>query len=122
MKKQWRTVPNFPEYEVSNHGDVRSFKNGKKTTLKGSKRKFNEYTFVKLRNASGSKTFGVHQLVSIAFLEHQLNNGTTVHHKKRKTNNRVENLVVIRTHDPTFEKKVVFKREQSQYKEFNPFE
>lgn len=84
----WKTVKDYPNYEVSNMGRVRN-KEGKilcfETTEKG-------YFRVDLTNNEGRKHFKVHRLVASAFIPND-NNFPQINHKdENKQNNTVDNL------------------------------
>jgi hypothetical protein len=87
-------------YEVSNRGRIRSYKNAR-----GYNEKHNVdyqilkpiidkkgYNTIDLRKNNKRKTFKIHRLVALAFIEN-IKNKKIVHHKNAmRTDNRVENL------------------------------
>lgn len=100
--EQWKVIENYPDYMISNKGNVRSFKkdakNGVLLTLMREPVEFykeDEYGFyvrVMLSNEQGRKFKKVHRLVAEAFLPNP-NNYPCVNHKNGiKNDNRVENL------------------------------
>lgn len=88
-KEIWKTVIDFPNYEVSNTGKVRN----KKTDhiMKQSLDRGGHYLSVYLTNSGHENTQRVHRLVATAFLgDHP---GMVVNHKDGdKFNNKIENL------------------------------
>jgi hypothetical protein len=102
----WKTINEFPNYEVSNFGRVRSIDR----TIKGV-RTYNHYKSVilspalvgsgyygvSLRNNIRIKTCKIHQLVAVAFLNHVINGNILVvnHIDCNKLNNNVNNLEII---------------------------
>ena len=92
----WKDVPNYNGvYQVSNLGNVRSFKKNKVKILKQKKLNsgyLSAVLFLKIR-----KYYSVHQLVAMAFLNHTpCGFKLVVNHKNFiKTDNRLENLEVI---------------------------
>jgi hypothetical protein len=84
----WRTIENFPNYEVSNLGNVKS-------TAKGiilSPCMKNRYLAVCLHNKPVKKTMRIHKLVMNTFVG-IAEGGIQVNHKNGiKTDNRLENL------------------------------
>lgn len=95
LAEAWRPIPSFPGYEVSQSGEVRSWrhKNGRRKQpyiLKPSP-KSNGYLAVSLRDKHGAiKNCTVHRLVARAFLR---GDGPMVLHRDGdKTNNSVFNL------------------------------
>lgn len=87
----WKTIEQFPNYEVSNSGLVRNKVTGKALKLG---KTTGGYLQVGLRNSRGRKWKYVHRLVAKAFI----NNSNPVeyyqvnHKDFCKTNNSVENL------------------------------
>jgi len=96
MEEIFKPIPDFPDYEVSNKGNVRSFKTGKGHLL--SKAISNKgYPVVSLCRNGIQKLNLVHQLVAMAFLGHKPNGHRLVinHINFKKTDNRVGNLEVV---------------------------
>lgn len=103
MLEQWRDIANYPGYQVSNLGSVRT-KDKITSSAKYSRRKWKDRTLktktgkdhsvrVELWNKDGHKTFLVHRLVASAFLGEYLDSKLTVNHKDgNRLNNRVDNL------------------------------
>ena len=110
MYEEWRDIPDFPGYQVSNTGKVRSFwlkrkKNGAYGTERILTDKPHEllqsddgdgYMKVYLQNNSVRKCVKVHRLVAENFIEKESEEYDTVDHiisgPKGKLNNSVENL------------------------------
>jgi len=82
----WKSIEGFPNYEVSNLGQVRN-----KTKIK-SQRVANKYYIVTLCNYGLKKNFKVHRLVALAFIPNSDNKPTIDHINKNKLDNRLENL------------------------------
>jgi hypothetical protein len=85
----WKTIDNFPNYDVSTFGNIRNNK-----TNKLLKPAFNSSGYYRctLLNNLGNKTITIHKLVAICFIEN-IDNKPTVNHKDRnKINNNVNNL------------------------------
>lgn len=89
----WKDIPNHPDYQASNMGHIR-YRN-KLVKLNNTP---NGYLVCNIRIAPGKyKTFNVHQLIAITFLNH-VPQGRKWHidHKDwNKTNNKVSNLQII---------------------------
>lgn len=91
MIEQWKTIFDYPDYEVSNLGRVRSLKFGKEKLLspgihsKG-------YLIVSLCKNGDLKHYLVHRLVAQAFLPNPLNLPEVNHKDENKLNNCVDNL------------------------------
>ena len=98
MIEVFKDVPNYEGiYQVSNLGNVKSFKWGKEMNLKSARSK-NKYFSVVLRKEKVSKTFRIHVLVAMAFLDFKPNGkqDLTIDHKNGvRTDNRLENLQIV---------------------------
>ena len=96
MIENWKKIDNYPDYEISNLGNVKSLKFGKDKFLK--QMLSNEgYAKVTLSHNSKQKVFQIHQLVAIAFLNHKSNGCKIVidHIDNNKLNNCIENLQIV---------------------------
>lgn len=95
MTETYKTIEGYPNYEISNLGNVKSKnykRSGKEQILKPTDKHNGGYTQVQLFNENGSKKFSVHRLVAEAFLPNP-NGYTDVNHKdENPSNNRVSNL------------------------------
>jgi hypothetical protein len=91
----WKKIEGFEDYQVSNLGNVKSFKFGKEKFLKQSKT--NGYFHVSCFKDGKQKKFNIHQLVAIAFLKHKpCGMNLVVNHKDfNKENNNVDNLELV---------------------------
>ena len=86
--EEWCPIPDFPNYSVSNLGRIKNIITGKilRPCVKSG------YYHVSLVNDTNKKSFKVHRLIAIAFIEN-LENKTDVNHKdKNKLNNDLSNL------------------------------
>lgn len=89
MIEVYKTIEEYPNYQVSNLGNVKNIKTD--TILKPYNTK-SGYLHIDLYNENGRKHYFVHRLVALAFLPNH-NNLTEVNHKDEdKTNNKVDNL------------------------------
>lgn len=86
--EEWRTIIDFPNYDVSNFGNIRNNSTGKylRLSAKGG------YYHVSLTNENTCKTFKVHRLVAFAFIENPENKSDVNHKDKNKLNNHLTNL------------------------------
>ena len=86
--EEWRKIKEFPNYSVINFGNVMNSKTNKimKLNVKGG------YYNVSLTNDNNYKTFKVHRLVAISFIENPENKPEVNHKDKNKLNNNVSNL------------------------------
>ena len=93
----WKDVKGYEgTYKVSSLGRVKSLKFNKERVLKLAVSNV-EYQVVTLCSNSNIKTFTVHQLVAVAFLNHKPCGMKKVidHINDVKTDNRVENLQIV---------------------------
>ena len=94
-------------YQVSNLGNIKSYKNGKERQLKLSKNS-DGYLVVGLRIDNVAKTKKVHQLVAEVFLNHKVCRLELVinHIDFDKTNNKLDNLEVVTVRQNTNRKHI----------------
>lgn len=85
----WKKIIDFPNYEVSDTGEVRNVKTGRCLEPKKSRC---GYLRVTLCNNGFQKTIGIHRLVAIAFIPNPEGKQTVNHKNEQKNDNRVENL------------------------------
>ena len=101
MKEIWKDIPNYEGYyQVSSLGNVKSIRFNREKLLKKCINSCG-YCLVVLYNNKKRKIFYVHQLVAIAFLNHNPNKfEKVVNHKNfNKLDNRVENLEIVYTRE-----------------------
>lgn len=86
--EEWRVINDYPNYSVSNLGNVMNTTTNRmlKPTLKGG------YHNVSLTNDESKKNFKVHRLVAMAFIPNPENKAEVNHKNKIKPDNRLENL------------------------------
>ena len=102
MTEQWRTVPGFPAYEVSDQGRVRSIDHhtvnslGRKLFYRGRVRKLRDdgrgYLRVNLSNGPVWSVKHVHRIVLEAFVGPRPDGMHACHANDISTDNRLENL------------------------------
>lgn len=85
----WKTIIEYPNYEVSSEGRIRNTKTGR--VLKFGKTKTG-YLQVVLYKDRKAKYFKVHRLVASIFIPNPENKPQVNHINGIKTDNRVENL------------------------------
>ena len=88
MLEEYRSIINFPNYEVSSFGNVRNILTNKnmRLCLKCG------YNNICLTNSETRRCFKVHRLVALAFIENPENKSHVNHKDKNKINNCVYNL------------------------------
>ena len=98
--EEFRCIKGYANYQVSNLGIVRSLKFNKEKILKQGVNRHG-YKVVVFSENNNQKMFSVHQLVAIAFLNHNPCGFKLVvnHINFNKTDNRVENLEVVTTRE-----------------------
>lgn len=92
MKEVWKGIADYPMYQISNMGNVRSlFVN--RIMKSGNNGK--GYRFIPLHNERGVRNHYIHRLVASAFLG-ECPEGKEVNHKdENKANNRLDNLEYV---------------------------
>ncbi len=85
----WKTVPGFPEYEVSDAGAVRTRATGHIKTPSTDR---HGYARVQLSQRGRPRCQSVHTLVALAFIGPRRGNNVVNHVDGNKTNNRPGNL------------------------------
>ena len=98
----WKKINEFENYEISNLGNVKSLsrlvKNGegifRKTKEKILKNQISKtgYYVVDLKCNCKRKTFKIHRLIAIHFIENKYNKGFVNHINGIKTDNNINNL------------------------------
>lgn len=105
----WKKIKDYPDYEVSNLGNVKSLKFGKERILKPS---FGNrgYLIVGLTNKKKRYTKTVHQLVAIGFLNHNPCGMKLVvdHIDFNKQNNNINNLRIVNSRENSSHKEKQF--------------
>jgi hypothetical protein len=89
MEEEWKQIVDYPNYSVSNYGNIRNDKTG--LILKAGLDN-NGYKRVGLYNNGKPKTFEIHKLVGEAFIEKSEENIIIDHIDRDKLNNNVSNL------------------------------
>jgi len=86
--EEWRTISDFPIYNVSNFGNIKNTVTGQvlKNSVKAG------YCNVSLINENHKKTLKVHRLVALAFIDNPENKSDVNHKDKNKLNNKLMNL------------------------------
>lgn len=96
--EEYKDIPSYEgHYQISNFGNVKSLKRNSERILSPSIDKTKGYYRICLRKYKKRKSYYIHQLVAIAFLDHIPNGNKTVvdHINNDKTNNNLYNLQVI---------------------------
>jgi hypothetical protein len=90
--EEWRVINDFPNYSVSNIGNVMNNKTNKLLKLCDKSGYYNvSLTNITLNNKI-KKTMKVHRLVACAFIENPENKPEVNHKDKNKLNNKVSNI------------------------------
>lgn len=100
MREIWKKIKEYPNYEISNYGRVRSLKYYSNVHKKYYvrvlilKEKTNRYGYkmITLSNENGRKCFTIHRLVAKAFIDNKSNYNEVNHIDGNKSNNKFNNL------------------------------
>lgn len=93
MKEEWKTIKDYPDYEVSNMGRVKSHKFKKERILKQTRNSAGYY-HVCLYGDHKSRYINVHVLVVDTFIRPRKDGEVVMHRDHNKQNNRLENLQI----------------------------
>jgi len=88
MEEIWKPIDQFPNYNVSNLGNIKNIITNKLLKIMCK----DGYCNISLVNDEKQKTFKVHRLVALAFIENPENKSDVNHKDKNKINNQVSNL------------------------------
>lgn len=89
-----KEIKDFPNYKVSEYGEIYSYKSNKIRKLKPYLDSKGNYYMIRLFNSEGKRThIGVHRLVALAFLNKPNKDNLEVNHKdSNMKNNYYKNL------------------------------
>ncbi len=88
-REKWKSIDGFANYEISSCGRVRNATTER--ILKTRPRK-DGYVNIQLSKAGKIKTFLMHRLVALAFIENPLEKPDVDHIDRNKSNNIIDNL------------------------------
>ena len=83
----WKTIQAEPEYEVSNTGDVRNRKTNHVKSIR-----LDRYGYKRVTLYPSGKTYSIHRLVALAFIDNPNKLKTVNHINGNKFDNSVANL------------------------------
>lgn len=92
MEEYWKRVIDYPDYEISNLGNLISYRNCK--TGRAILPSLNKEGYMRwgLINSIGLKTMSAHRLIAVHFIPNPENLPVINHINGNKTDNRIENL------------------------------
>jgi hypothetical protein len=86
--EEWRSISDFPNYSVSNFGNIKNNKTNKLMRLNNK----GGYFHISLINNQSKKSLKVHRLVALAFIDNPEDKPEVNHKDKNKLNNNINNL------------------------------
>ena len=94
MKEIWKNIVGYETYQISNFGKIKSLSNDKQRKEKFMKTWYmpNLYESVRLCKNGNRKSFYVHRLVAITFIDNPQNLPLVCHMDNNPQNNNVSNL------------------------------
>lgn len=98
MEEEWVDIPDWPDYSISNFGDVLSHRTGK--ILKTSPDRYG-YPSVNLSRYGDWKRIAVHRLVALSFVQGYFEGAEVKHKDGDKQNNHFENLMWVTHYEAT---------------------
>lgn len=92
----WIKIPDFPDYEISSHGRIKSFKRGEEKIIKQHVGDTGYYRCGLFKDGK-AKQIKVHQIMAVSFLGHTLCGMKSVvdHIDSDKLNNNLSNLRIV---------------------------
>ena len=87
--KEWKIVKNYPDYKISNYGDIFSIKSNQYLEPRID---YNGYYNIKLINENGRKKMAIHRIVYDTFMGINDNTKVIDHIDRNKINNNINNL------------------------------
>lgn len=88
MEEIWKPIDQFPNYNVSNLGNIKNIVTNKSLKILCKE----GYCNISLKYNELKKGFKVHRLVALAFIENPENKSDVNHKDKNKINNHISNL------------------------------
>jgi hypothetical protein len=93
MDELFKQITNYPNYEISNHGNVRNTKTGRTLKIKIRKDNYSEVGLPILINGKNKQTWlKIHRLIGLAFIDNPDNKKCIDHIDCDRQNNHVSNL------------------------------
>ena len=95
MEEIWKTIEDYPNYMISNMGQIKSLnfnRTGKEQIMKIYTDNKTGYNYVILCKENKKKRMSIHRLVAQAFIPNPDNKPCIDHINANRTDNRVENL------------------------------
>jgi len=90
MNEEYRQIKDCKSYEISNLGNIRNVRRRHKTLKQRLKK--DGYYDIRLWYKGRHKSFLIHRLVAVTFLDNPLNKEDINHLDFNRSNNRLENL------------------------------
>ena len=107
----WKTIENYPNYMVSNYGNIMSlnYRRTSKPHILKQGTNNDGYKLVCLHNENGNKMMTVHRIVAEAFIFNKFNYNEINHKNNNRSDNRVSNLEWISHKDNIKQRDLTYK-------------
>ena len=107
----WKTIENYPNYMVSDYGNIMSlnYRRTSKPHILKQETNNDGYKLVCLHNENGSKMMTVHRIVAKAFIFNKFKYNEINHKNNDRSDNRVSNLEWISHKDNIKQRDLTYK-------------
>lgn len=105
INKEWKNIKNYPNYKISNYGDIYSLKADK---IMSPRKNLENYLSICLINNTKKGTYQIHRLVYDTFKGFKINTNVTLvidHIDRDRCNNFIDNLREVSSSENAYNRK-----------------